>query len=380
MADPKNMLTILHLITSLERGGAETMLAKLARAMKPMNARSIIVSMTGPGVYGPELEREGFRVFSLGAKRGLPDPRALVRLIKIIRQEKPDLIQTWLYHADLLGLIAAKLTGAKPLCWNIRCSDMDMRQYSLISQLMPHLLGKLSKVPDAVFVNAQAGQSLHERFGYKPRAWHVIPNGFDTELFKPDAALRQQARAELGLPDEAPVVGMVARFDPMKNHAGFLDAAENLAAQNAMVRFVMAGPQVETANPGLKKALSGILKDRVWLLGPQSDMPRLMNTLDVLCLPSFSEGFPNVLGEAMACGVPCVSTDVGDAATIISDTGLTVPPRDSKALIGALHKMLELSPKARRNLGSAARRRIEGNYALPVIAKRYLDVYEGLIR
>ena len=151
------MPTIAHLITTLERGGAETMLAKLVLAHRALGMRSLVISLTGPGVYGPELAREGIAVWSLGMRRGVPEPGALIRLIGILRREKPDLLQSWLYHADLLGLLAAPLAGVPRLAWNLRCSDMDMRRYSRLSRWLVGLLARLSRFPDAVVVNSEAG-------------------------------------------------------------------------------------------------------------------------------------------------------------------------------------------------------------------------------
>ena len=372
-------MTILHIITSLERGGAETMLAKLTKAMMPLGVRSVVVSLTGAGVYGAELERAGIRVISLEMRRGFFNPMALFRLIGILKQERPDLIQTWLYHADLLGLVAAKLAGLGPLCWNIRCSDMDMTHYSRLSRWLPRLLGFLSRWPDAVLANSHAGQKIHQQLGYRPRAWYVIPNGFDTEQFRPDARAREEMRAALGVAADAPVIGLVARFDPMKDHQTFLAAARILASRHPSAVFVLAGKGVEPGNPAFADALRGGVAGRMLLLGERTDIPQLMNAFDICCLSSLTEGFPNVLGEAMACGVPCVSTDVGDAAWLISDTGLITPPHDPVVLAAAMASLLTLKPEERRQLGSRARQRIVDEFSLPVIARRYYDVYAELV-
>ena len=373
------MTTILHIITTLERGGAEAMLVKLAGGLAPLGMRSAVVSLTGPGVYGPVLESMGVPVWSLGLSRALPDPVALARLLVILRQARPDLIQTWLYHADLLGLLAARLAGMRPLCWNIRCSDMDMSHYSWLSRRLPRLLGRLSRQPEAVLVNSQAGQRAHQALGYRPRAWFVIPNGFDTTLYHPDGAARAQVRAELGVADETPLIGLVARFDPMKDHAGFLAAAALLATRQPAVRFVLVGRGLEPGNPALASALSGILAGRVYLLGPRDDIPRIMAALDLCCLSSITESFPNVLGEAMACGIPCVTTDVGDAAWIVGETGRVVPPRNPEAMAAALDALLTAGPPLWHRLGVAARSRVEQCFSLPVIAGRYRDVYDKLL-
>ena len=373
------MPAIAHLITTLERGGAEAMLAKLVRAHQRMGVRSLVISLTGPGVYGPELASEGIAVHALGMRRGVPEPGALLRLVTLLRRERPDLLQSWLYHADLLALLAAPLAGVPRLAWNIRCSDMDMRRYSRLSRWLVQGLARLSRLPDAVVVNSEAGRLLHHGLGYRPRRWETIANGFDTERFRPDPATRQAVRAELGLDDEALAVGLIARFDAMKDHATFLDAAERVAKRHPRARFVLAGLGVEPANPAFAAAASGALAGRASLLGPRGDVPRLMTGLDLCCLSSaFGEGFPNVLGEAMACGLPCAATDVGDARLILGDTGRVAAPGNPAALAEALDDLLDLPDAERHRLGAAARSRIEERYALDIIARRYLDLYRDL--
>ncbi len=374
------MSTIAHLITTLERGGAEAMLSKLVRVQATQGVRPVVISLTGAGAYGPELERAGIAVWSLGMRRGVPEPMALFRLIGILRREKPQLLQTWLYHADLLGLLAAPLAGVPRLCWNLRCSDMDRRGYSRLSRWLPRLLACFSGRPDAVLVNSEAGRRLHHQLGYRPRRWQVIANGFDTDLYRPDPAARREVRASLAVPDDALVVGLIARFDPMKDHATFLAAAERVARRHPDARFVLVGRDVEAGNPAFAAAATGQLAGRVSLLGIRSDMPRLMAGLDICCLSSaFGEGFPNVIGEAMACGVPCVATDVGDAGWIIGDTGRVVPPVNPTALAEALDDLLELPPDGRQRLGAAARRRIEENFSIGIIAGQYREVYSALM-
>ncbi len=373
-------MKIAHLITDLDRGGAEAMLAKLVRAQKPMNVHSVIISMTGFGVYGEELQREGFRVYDLGMRRGFPSPTAILRLMNILRIEKPDLLQTWLYHADLLGLIASRITGIRPLCWNLRTSNMDMSHYSRLSQILPRLLAKLSSFPDAIIANSRAAQTRHNELGYIPKSCHVIPNGFDTTLFRPDDAFRQQVRNELGISQTTPVIGVIARFDPSKDYEGFLNAAITLAQSDKDVHFVLAGLNVDADNPVFLKTTQDALAGRVSLLGPRQDINRLMNAFDVFCLPSaFGESFPNVIGEAMACGVPCVATDVGDSSLIVCDTGRIVPPRDPAALAKALLDMLALPRDQRRAMGSKARQIIATVYSLDAIAKLYHKLYGDLI-
>ncbi len=180
------MIAVLHLITGLELGGAERMLAHIVGRADRHRFRSVVVSMTGPGRMGPLIEAEGITVRSLGLRRGAPDPRGILRLLRTLREFRPDILQTWLYHADLLGLIARQLSPTKRLVWNLRCTEMEG------TAGLTRLLAWGSGVPDAVIVNSDAGQRYHEALGYRPLRWALIPNGFDTQRFRPDAETRRR--------------------------------------------------------------------------------------------------------------------------------------------------------------------------------------------
>jgi glycosyltransferase involved in cell wall biosynthesis len=309
-------------------------------------------------------------------KRGRPDILALPRLIRLVKTLNPTIVQSWLYHADLLSTIAVKFSSSPILVWNVRCSDMDLKRYSLLTRWVQRVLALWSATPAAVIVNSEAGKQQHERLGYRPRRWDVIPNGFDTERFRPDTSLRLPLRQEWRVPPDAVVVALVARVDPMKDHVTFLKAAQQLANARRNVYFLLVGKDTQTLATAV--AAKG-LTDWVRLLGYRSDIECLLPGVDVLCLSSaFGEGFPNVLGEAMACGIPCVSTDVGDAPSIVADTGLIVPVRDPAALAHAIIDLIDRGPAAREHLGRKARARIEVGYSLPRIVDRYAALYSDL--
>jgi glycosyltransferase involved in cell wall biosynthesis len=224
---------------------------------------------------------------------------------------------------------------------------------------------------------SQAARDLHVAAGYDPAKFVFIPNGFDVMTFRPDPAARREARAELGLPEGAIAIGMVARFDAQKDHPNFIRAAALLARRLADVRFVLCGLGAGPENADLVRLLAehGV-SDRFQLLGRRSDIPRVMNALDVCTLSSsFGEAFPLAIGEAMSCGVPCVVTDLGDSAYLVADTGRVVAPRDSAALAGAWETLARLEPEARRRLGFAARERIVQHFALARTVEQYADLY-----
>jgi glycosyltransferase involved in cell wall biosynthesis len=371
------VVKVLHIVTGLRRAGAETMLVKLVGALDPKRFENHVIGLIERGPLTADLEAMGVPVLSLDMRSKF-DPRPIARLTGIIRHLRPDVIQTWLYHADFVGLVgAALLRRTNRLLWNVRCSDMDfaVAQEQGTAWLVRRL-ARLSAWPVGVIVNSRAGRLHHERLGYRPRQWIEIPNGFDLAHWHPDADAAARLRAELGLPADAHLVGLCARVTPMKDHATFLTAIATLRMRLPSVHGILAGRGTETL--AARVAELG-LAAHVTLLGERSDLPNLLPGLDAFCLSSaFGEGFANVLGEAMASGVPCVATDVGDAADIVGDTGRIVPPRQPDALAAALGKMLEMSASQRRTLGVRARSRIEDRYGLAGIARRYADVYAAV--
>ncbi len=352
------------------------MLAKLVGAMDRDRFSNTVVSLTDRGQLGEQIESSGAAVHTLGMKRGRPDIFALPRLIRLLNTLNPTIVQSWLYHADLLSTLAVKFSGLPILVWNVRCSDMDLKRYPPLTRWVQRVLAQWSATPAAVIVNSEAGKQQHERLGYRPRRWEVIPNGFDTQRFRPNSSVRLSLRKEWHIPDDAVIVALVARVDPMKDHATFLDAAQEVSKTRQNARFLLVGKDTETLAPAV--AAKG-LTDLVRVLGYRSDIECLLPGVDVVCLSSaFGEGFPNVLGEAMACGIPCVSTDVGDARSIIGDTGLVVPARAPASLAHAIIDLIDRGPAAREHLGRAARARIETEYSLARIVDRYTALYSEL--
>ena len=372
------MLTVVHLITGLETGGAERMLARLVARSDPGRFRFVVVSLTGGGGTAALIEAAGVECLSLGLSRGVADPRGLLRLDRVLRRRRPDILQTWLYHADFLGWLATRRRPGMRLLWNLRCSDMRLPP---AGAALRRLLALLSSAPQAIIVNSRAGERFHAALGYRPRRWEYIPNGFDTRELAPDPEARRRLRAELGIAEEAVVIGLPARWHKMKDHATFLAAARLLATVRPEVRFVLAGAGTEPRNPGVAAALaaSGVA-DRTLPLGERVDMPAVYAALDIATLCSASgEGMPNVLGEAMACGVPCVATDSGDAAMLLGPAGLVVPPRDPAALAAAWERLIASGTEARRSLGLSGRARIQRDFELGAIVASYAALYEDIV-
>jgi glycosyltransferase involved in cell wall biosynthesis len=372
---------ILHLITDLNTGGAEVSLYRLLTRMDRTRFESQVVSLVPVGPVGERIRALGIPVRSLDLQPGRPTLAALVRLTGWLRRERPDLLQTWLYHADLLGLLAAKAAGLRRVVWNIRNSEMDLSKYRRLSGLVVQTCARLSGWPQAVISNSQAGRDFHARFGYHPRRWEVIPNGIDLDAYKPDPQARREVREELGLGAGALLVGQVARYDPMKGQGLFLRAAGKLVREGVDAHFALVGQDVTPENPALAEiVLREGLEGRVRLLGRREDTPRLYAALDILASPSiFGEGFPNVVAEAMACGVPCAVTDVGDSALVAGETGRVVLPGDPEALAAALQELVSAGAAKRGELGQAARRRVAERFSLEKTVAAYEELYEELL-
>jgi glycosyltransferase involved in cell wall biosynthesis len=373
-----NVVKTLHVITGLNTGGAEMMLAKLLSRMRGGDMENAVISLTDGGPLARQIADLGVPVTSLNMARGGLSPASFFRLVAALRQHKPDLIQAWMYHANLLTGLAARLVGRPALIWNIRQSDLDPRMSKRSTITVAKLGGRLSRwLPDKIVCCAETARRVHETMGYAPERMLVIPNGFDLDLFHPDPEDRVSLRRELGLDEKTVLVGLAARFDPQKDHRGFLSAAGMLRAAWPDVHYVLCGDGIDTRNDQLTGWIAAQgLANVCHLLGPRADMPHIMAGCDVMVSASaFGEGFPNVLGEAMAAGTPCVTTDVGDSRAIVGDVGRAVPPRDPVALAAAIADILRLSEADRHALGLAARARIAEHYAIDVIAARYDALY-----
>jgi glycosyltransferase involved in cell wall biosynthesis len=371
---------LVHVISSLDVGGAETALLRLVAGLEGRSFRNHVVSLIAPGAVADRIRALGIPVESLEMRRGRASLRAVGRLARLLRREHPEVVQTWLYHADLLGLVAARLVGLKKVVWNVRSSDMDMSRYRWLSGATVRACACLSGHPVAVVVNSTAGRQVHDRLGYRPRRWEVIPNGVDTSVFQPDSIARMAVRRELHIPEEVGVVGMVARLDPMKDHATFFRAAKGIRRLRPDTRFILAGDGVVPENLSLEHDLVSLgIAGQTHLLGRRPDANRIMAALDIGTLSSaFGEGCPNVVPETMACGVPCVVTDVGDAASIVGNTGIVVPPRDPAALAEGWASLLRIDREARRRLGEEARKRVLEKFTVERMVNDYALLYRSL--
>lgn len=373
-------ITVVHLITGLNMGGAEQMLHKLVTRMDHNKFRCMVVSMTDIGPIGKKIKAGGIPVFTLDMTLGQPTPRGLLKMFHFFKQESVDIIQTWLYHADLLGLLVGRFAGIKRIVWGIRCSNMHLRNYRPLTALTVRVGGVLSPLADAIVVNSEEGKDVHRRRGYHTGRMVLIPNGFDTGRFCPDTSSRDWLLGQLNLSWDVILIGLVARFDPMKDQRTFLRAASLLAEKEDSVHFVMVGKGMVSHNRELVLLLEGNgLKGRVHLLGLRHDIPRIVAAFDIATSSSaFGEGFSNTIGEAMSCGIPCVVTDVGDSARIVGDTGFVVPPKEPDAMARAWHQLIKMGMGGRKRLAEKARKRIVENFEISSVVRQFETFYEKL--
>lgn len=372
------MKRIVHIITGLSTGGAEMMLLRLVEQLRGEFEQQVI-SLTGNGPVGEKIAALGVPVVVLGLRRTFPNPLAVVRLVRYISRLRPAVVQTWMYHADLVGGLSARIAGVPKVVWNLRASDLET-QKPLTRMIQRQINARLARrLPDVIVCCGEGVRSVHMAAGYPTGKMRVISNGVDLRHFSPDPAARQALRAVLGVPIDAPLIGTVGRLHPMKDYGTFFAAAHRLSKGLPRARFVLAGEglsadEAQVAQWVEEAGLAGC----VHLLGQRDDVSALYNTLDVFVSSSNSEGFPNVLIEAMACGVPCVATDVGDSALIVGKTGRIVPPRAPEALADAVTQLLLLPAAERTRLGLEARERVRQKFSIESIGEQYANLYRAL--
>ena len=378
-ADPSR-IRVVHVITGLHVGGAERMLWKLLAHADSARFDMQVLCLLGDGRIGEEIRALGIPVTCLGIHSAAGAFKAFGKLRRYLREVSPDILQGWMYHGNLTAWFGRILVGSRiPLVWGVRQSLYDLSLEKPTTARVIKFCAFISKAATKILYNSETARGHHEGIGYASLHGDCIPNGFDTDIFYPDEAARSGLRRELGLGEEAPVVGMVARFDPMKGHSNFLAAAALLAEHDANVHFVLVGREVDFANPVFARAAKLLpLAGRIHLLGERQDIPGLTAGLDVAVTPSVSEGFANAIGEAMSSGIACVVTDVGDSAKVIGDCGRVVLPGDSDALAQAISELLQMPVETRRGLGVRARQRVIDEYSISAVTARYEALYESL--
>jgi len=351
-------------------------LLRLLRGLDSSRFENVVISLTDCGAVGRLIEELGVTVVSLDLKTY---PFNILRCLspEVLRELRADILQGWMYHGNLAATAAVPLTRQRSrLFWNVRHSLSDLGNEELLTRWTIRCGALFSRRPHEIIYNSVAAARQHEALGYSSAKTVVVPNGFDLDEFSPVPGAGEWLRKELGCPPESVLVGCVARFHPNKDHANFLKAAGLVARQKNHVHFVLCGRGVDRMNSQLLDAArSWGIERRTHFLGERNDLPRLFSGLDIAVLPSLTEGFPNVVGEAMACGTPCVVTDVGDSALLVDKCGRVVPPRAPGKIAAALLELLELDPAAKTDLDRLARQRIADTYSLQSTINSYEKIY-----
>jgi glycosyltransferase involved in cell wall biosynthesis len=371
-------MKVVHIITCLDQGGAEAVLFRLATSPSVNSSAHTVISLQGLGFYGPKLASQNVRVFALDMPRGKVTLSGVLRLFRLLRKLRPDVVQTWMYHSDLIGGVIARLAGISNVVWGIRHANLDRDKNSRMTLLVARACAFLSKrVPRKIVCCSERAAQVHAQAGYDASRFELIANGYDLTRFRPDVEARRRMRAAWSVPDEQVVIGCVARWDVQKDHPNLLNAVSRLVNGGFDGLCVLVGRGMTDENAALVSLIEQLgLKAHVRLLGPSDDVPGVMNALDLNVLSSSGEAFPNVLAEAMACGVPSVTTDVGDAAMIVGDTGWVVEPMNADALADGLRIALtEVLSPARARRAQRCRRRVEEQFQLSKMVAGYDAVW-----
>lgn len=376
----------MHVITGLKLGGAESVLYRLVT--RDTANEHIVVSLTGPAHFGDLIADAGVQLVCLG----LPGagPALILRrlgvpaLRELMVRQAPDVVQTWMHHADLIGGFAARRAGPIPVCWNIRLTSVNRGGYGRVIRLLARLHARWStRMPARIVCCARAALEAHREQGYPAALLRVVPNGYDLDRFAPSDEARARFRKRLALDDACCLIGMIARWAPVKNHAGLLDALSALEVPDSTAWCcILAGDEMDDGNAELMGLIARHgLGDRIVLLGPVSDTAELHAALDLHVLCSLDEGFPNVVAEALCCGTPSLVTRVGDAADIVGDTGRVVPPNDTPALARGISSALRdhadaALVQARR---VTCRERAERHYGIETMVERYREIWSDVV-
>ncbi len=373
------MRSVCHITTGLNIGGTELFLLQLVKCLDKDGYRQVVISLLSNGDLINQFERTGIKIIPLGISKY---PWSWVRIFKLfilLKKLSPDLVQTWLYHADLLGGCVARLCRL-PVIWNIRQSNIDSSHNKRSIIILAWVAAKLSwYLPAKIVCCAEAARHNHIRIGYDGRIMTVIPNGCDISVFRHHQVRCTPVRETLNIGERDIVIGRFGRFDKQKDYRNFIQSAikiQKQKLQDEKVWFLLVGAGIDANNTMIKSWISGSPNpEKFIMLGNRCDLPDLYQVLDIMVSSSAGEGFPNVIAEAMACEIPCIVTDVGESGNLVADTGKIVPKENSDALATACVEMISMGSNKRRQLGMSARRRVSSQYSMQKCVDSYKELY-----
>jgi glycosyltransferase involved in cell wall biosynthesis len=380
MSDTIRPLHIVHFIAGLQASGAEVALTRLVQQASRADLKHTVISLTDRGVLATTITEAGGDVMTLELAPNLSLLRGAAKACQLLPALRPDVVQGWMIHGNLAAWAARALFFPRArLAWNLRMSLKNAVHESRRTLGMTRLAARFSSSVDLLISNSISGLEDHRALGYASRAEVVIPNGFDLDLFKPDDRARARLRQELGVSDGDVVLGLVGRYHPAKGHSVLIEAAD-LARHHPGLVFVLIGRGADAHNAELVQELERRnLSERFRLLGERDDVHAVLNALDIVCMPSLYEGFPNALGEAMTAGRLCIASDISDVRAILDGHGRLVPAGDAGALAEAIVDAAALTPAERAASGDAARDSIRQRYTLEAVAATYVASYRDMI-
>lgn len=369
-------MKVLHIISNLQSGGAEAMLSKVARVSAKHGIEHSVISMIEGGAVADELKAAGIPVRFLGAGRSFGALLRIGALRRAVRKIKPDLVQGWMYHGNIAASAAANACERPiPVLWNVRQSLLGLRHETLVTNATIFLGTALRHTPEMIIYNSVRAAEDHERRGYPRKRRVIIPNGFNTDLYRPDPDCRPSLIQELGLPAEAEIVGRVANFRSAKDYPNLMVAFAAIAKADPRAHLVLIGRDLKD-NPQLERMIQALpMPEKVHVLGERTDVPRIMPAFDLMLSNSTSEAFPNVLGEAMACGVPSITTDAGDCKDVLGDPARVIEPGNPALLAQKALGILALDRTQRAAIGAADRARVVERYSIEKIATDYAALW-----
>ena len=362
-------------------GGAEIMLLNLLSKMDRNRFSPEVISLAGIGLIGKKIKELGIPVYGMNMSQGRINPILVWRFIRFVKRLHPNLIQGWMYHGNLAAqFVNSFLNKPVHVLWSIHHSVDNISNEKITTAWVIRLCAKISKRPSKIIYVAKSSAIQHKNLGFFPDRSCVIHNGYNSDQFVPSERARAQIRNEMGLPLSSQIIGLIARYHPMKDHENFLKAAYILRKSYPDVHFLLAGENLDSNNKTLMDLVQGLnLKNRVHFLGLRQDNHTLNAALDISTNTSyFGECFSIAVGEAMSCEVPCVVTDVGDSSLLVDNTGIVVPPRSPEALARGWEELLNMGHEGRRKLGRQARERIVSNFSLDKIVSQYESLYYDL--
>lgn len=367
---------IVHVIIGLNVGGAELMLKRLVlHSQKTEKFQHIVISLTDNGVIGPDLQDQGIQVYSLGMTSTPSVPKTFLKLKKLLKELKPDVVQTWMYHADFLGGIAAKSVGVKNIIWGIRTTDVSQGP-SKQTVYLSKVCAKLSYyVPNSIVCAAHVSKNYHIGIGYDESKMMVIPNGFDIEALSSTEEDGLNIRKEIGLTTDDIVIGSVGRFNPVKNQKLFIDVAANLVKDFPDLKFMLVGRDNNVENTELMSWITQHdLVDSFRLLGQRNYVPKCLKAMDIFCLHSKTEGFPNVVGEAILADTTCVAADVGDVGVLLDEESIA-SSNDVDGISHAIKNFLSCSRSTLIEKADENKKNVIDKYSIKNVVNKFHELY-----